>query len=190
MNSQQDHAATPNKKVHSGSLLSERKAQLKWAGLAVLLLLLAWALPPLLSAYNATGQCLSRLSTLSESQMKLGVVKSFVAHNIEGGSVHDGSKHNRKIMFLGRSITQQELIDRSQSETLLDLLKEQPLLLSDADQLDQFAAKIDGGEFTILKHYPHTTYELIVLPGKSLYRSDPANTTEYFQKKKSRSETV
>jgi hypothetical protein len=183
MKSQQDHEATPNKKMYRGSWLREHKAKLKWAGLAVLLLLLAGALPPVLSAYNATGQCLSRLSKLSESEMKLRVVKSSVAHYIEGAREEE-KPGRRKIMFLGRSITQQELIERSQSETLLDLLKEQPLLLSDADQLNQFSSKIDAGEFTILDHFPETTYELVVLPGKSLYRAGPTITTEFFKRNK------
>jgi hypothetical protein len=178
MNSQQDHEATPNKKIYRGSWLLEHRGQLKWAGLAVLLLLIACALPPLLSAYNATGQCLSRLSKLSESEMKLRVVKSFVAHSIEGETVPEGIQSNRKIMFLGRSITQQELIERSQSETLLDLLKEQPVLLSDEDQLDQFAVKIDAGEFTIIDYSPQI-YALGVLPGKSLHRADSIISTEF-----------
>jgi hypothetical protein len=181
MNSQQDYEATPNKKIYRGSWLLEHRGQLKWAGLAVLLLLIACALPPLLSAYNATGQCLSRLSKLSESEMKLRVVKSFVAHNIEGETVPEGIQSNRKIMFLGRSITQQELIERSQSETLLDFLKEQPVLLSDEDQLDQFAVKIDAGEFTILDYSPQI-YALGVLPGKSLHRADSTISTEFFKR--------
>jgi hypothetical protein len=179
MNSQQNHEAMPNKKMYRGSWLPEHKAQLKWAGLAVLLLLLACALPPVLSAYNATGQCLSRLSKLSESEMKLRVVKSVVAHYLEGAK-----PVRLKIMFLGRSVTQQELIERSQSETLLDLLKERPLLLSDEDQLNQFSAEIDKGEFTILFHTPETTYSLSLLPGKSLHRADPAITTEFFKRNK------
>jgi hypothetical protein len=184
MDSQQDHEATPNKKMYRGSWLGEHKAKLKWAGLAVLLLLLAGALPPLLSAYNATGQCLSRLSKLSESEMKLRVVKSSVAHYLEGAREEE-KPGRRKIMFLGRSITQQELIERSQSETLLDVLKERPLLLSDEDQLNQFSSKIDAGEFTILDHFPETTYEeLVVLPGKSLNRVDPTVTTEFFKRNK------
>lgn len=181
MNSQQDHEATLNKKIYRGSWLLEHRAQFKWAGLAVLLLLLACALPPLLSAYNATGQCLSRLSKLSESEMKLRVVKSFVAHNIEGETVPEGIQRFRKIMFLGRSITEQELIERSQSETLLDLLNERPLLLSGADQLDQFAAKIDAGEFTILDYSPQIN-NLGVLPGKFLDRADSMITTEFLKR--------
>jgi hypothetical protein len=181
MNSQHDHEATPNKKIYRGSWLREHKAQLKWAGLAVLLLLIALASPPLLRSYNATGQCLSRLSKLSESEMKLRVVKSIVAHYIE--EAREQEKPDRlKIMFLNRSVTQQELIKRSQSETLLDLLKEQPMRLSDEDQLNQFAAKIDAGDFTILKHYPHTTYELVVLPGKSLNLADSRITSEFFRR--------
>lgn len=183
MDSQQDHEATPSKKMYRGSWLLQYRAQLQWAGLAVLLLLLAWAIPPLLSAYNATGQCLSRLSKLSESEMKLRVVKSSVAHYIEGAREEE-KPGRRKIMFLGRSITQQELIQRNQSGTLLDLLKERPLLLSDEDQLNQFSSKIDAGEFTILDHFPRTTYELVVLPGKSLYRADPTITTEFFKRNK------
>jgi hypothetical protein len=179
MNSQQDHEATPNKKMYRGSWLLEYKAQLKWASLAVLLLLLAWALPPVLSAYNATGQCLSRLSKLSESEMKLRVVKGVVAHYLEGAK-----PARLKIMFLGRSVTQQELIERNQSGTLLDLLKERPLPLSDEDQLNQFSAEIDKGEFTILFHTPETTYSLTLLPGKSLHRADPAITTEFFKTNK------
>jgi hypothetical protein len=130
LNSQQDHEVRPNKKMDRGSWLLAYKVHLRWAGLAVLLLFLYWVLPPLLSAYNATGQCLSRLSTLSESEMKLRVVKSIVAHYIEGEGTPVGSQTYRKIMFLGRSITQQELMQRNQSGTLLALLDEQPLVLS------------------------------------------------------------
>jgi hypothetical protein len=176
MNSLQDSEATPNKKMYRGSWLCEHKAQLKWAGLAVLLLLLAGALSPLLSAYNATGQCLSRLSKLPESQMKLRMVKSVVAHYLAGAK-----PVRLKIMFLGRSVTQQELIQRNQSGTLLDLLKERPLLLSDEDQLNQFSAEIDKGEFTILYHAPDS---LSLLPGKSLHRAAPAITAEFFKRNK------
>jgi hypothetical protein len=183
MNSQQDPEASPSKKMYRGSWLREHKAQLKWAGFAVLILLLAVALPRLLSAYNATGQCLSRLSKLSESEMKLRVVKSSVAHYLEGAREEE-KPGRRKIMFLGRSVTQQELIERSQSETLLDLLKERPLLLRDADQLNQFSSKIDAGEFTILDHFPETTYSLTLLPGKSLHKADPAITAEFFKSNK------
>jgi hypothetical protein len=183
MNSQPDHEATPNKKMYRGSWLLEYKAQLKWAGLAALLLLLAGALPSVLSAYNATGQCLSRLSKLSESEMKLRVLKSFVAHKIDGKHVPEGSQRNRKIMFLGRSITQQELIERSQAGTLLDLLNEQPLLLSNEDQLNQFSAKIETGEFTILDHLTQS-YVLDVLPGKSLKRADSRIAIAYFNEYK------
>ena len=156
-------------------------SKLKWAGLAVLLLLLAWGLPPLVRAYNATGQCLSRLSKLSEPEMKLQVVKSFVAHNIEGKRVPEGIQRNRKIMFLGRSVTQQELIERSQSETLLDLLKEQPLLLTDTNLLNQFSLKIDTAEFSILDYSPQI-HVLGVLPGKSLYLANSTITTEFFKR--------
>lgn len=183
MNSQQDHEATPNKKMYLGSWLLAYKARPKWAGLAVLLLLLAWTIPPLLSAYNATGQCLSNFSKLSESEMKRRVVKSIVAHYLEGARQEE--KPGRlKIMFLGRSITQQELIQRNESGTLLNLLKERPLLLSDEDQLNQFSAEIDKGEFTILNHSPETTYSLSLLPGKSLYRTESTITTEFFKRNK------
>lgn len=181
MDRQQDQEATHHENTYRASWLLEHKAQLKWTGLAVLLLLLVWALPPLLSAYNATGQCLSSFSKLSESEMKLRVVKSIVAHYLEGARQEE--KPGRlKIMLLGRSVTQAELIQGNQSGTLLNLLKEQPVLLSDADQLDQFAPKINAGEFTILNYYPSTTYELIALPGKSLHRIDSKITTEYFKK--------
>ena len=184
MDSQPDHDATPNKEVYRSSWLREHKAKLRWAGLAVLLLLLAGALPPLLSAYNVTGRCLSGLSTLSESEMKLRVVKSIVAHHIEGAREEE-KPGRRKIMFLGRSITQQELIQGNQSEALLGFLKERPLLLSDEDQLNQFSSKIDAGEFTILDHFPETTHEeLVVLPGRSLYRADPTITTDFFKRNK------
>jgi hypothetical protein len=183
MDNQQDHEATPNKKMYRGSWLREHKAKLKWAGLAVLLLLLVWALPPLLSAYNATGQCLSRLSKLSESEMKLRVVKSLVAHSLEGARQEE--KPGRlKIMFLGRSITQQELIQLNQSGTLLSLLDERPLLLSDEDQLNQFSSAVDKGEFTILDHSPKTTYSLSLLPGKSLHRAEPSIVVDFFNKNK------
>lgn len=178
MNSQQDHEATPNKKIYRGSWLLEHRGQLKWAGLAVLLLLIACALPPLLSAYNATGQCLSRLSKLSESEMKLRVVKSFVAHYLEGARQKKPSR--LRIMFLGRSVTQQELVQRNQSGTLLDLLKERPLLLSDEYQLNQLSVKIDKGEFTILLHAPETTYSLSLLLGKSLHRSKSTSVSDFF----------
>lgn len=161
--------------------IKSMSSPLKWVGLAILLLMLAWVLLSLLSAYNATGQCLSTLSKLSESEMKLRVVKSLVAHSLEGARLEE--KPGRlKIMFLGRSVTQQELIQRNHSGTLLSLLDERPLLLSNEDQLGQFAAKIDAGEFTILNHSPVTTYSLLLLPGKSLYRADPTITAEYFQK--------
>lgn len=183
MDSQQDHEAMPSKKMYRGSWLLQYRAQLQWVGLAVLLLLLSWAIPPLLSAYNATGQCLTKLSKLSESEMKLRVVKSIVAHYLEGARQEE--KPGRlKIMFLGRSVTQQELIQRNQSGTLLGLLKEQPLLLSDEDQLNQFSSKIDAGEFTILNHSPETTYSLSLLPGKSLYRTESTITTEFFKRNK------
>ena len=179
MNSQQDHEAAPHEKMYRGSWLLEHRAQLKWAGLAVLLLLLACALPPVLRAYNATGQCLSRLSKLSESEMKLRVVKSFVAHYLEGARQEEKPGRLR-IMFLGRSVTQQELVQRNQSGTLLDLLKERPLLLSDEYQLNQFSVKIDKGEFTILLHAPETTYSLSLLPGKSLHRSKSTSVSDFF----------
>ena len=184
MDSQPDHDATPNKKVYRSSWLREHKAKLKWAGLVVLLLLLAGALPPLLSAYNVTGRCLSRLSTLSESEMKLRVVKSIVAYHISGDGTPVGSQTYRKIMFLGRSVTPQELIQRNQSGTLLGLLDERPLLLRNEDQLNQFSSKIDAGEFTILDYYSSTTYELSLLLGKSLNRADPTTTSEFFKKYK------
>lgn len=183
MDSQQDHEATPSKKMYRGSWLLQYRAQLQWAGLAVLLLLFAWAIPQLLSAHNATGQCLSSFSKLSESEMKRRVVKSVVAHYLEGARQEE--KPGRlKIMFLGRSVTQQELIQRNESGTLLDLLKEQPLLLSDEDQLNQFSSKIDAGEFTILNHSPVTTYSLLLLPGKSINRTVPTITTEFFKRNK------
>ncbi len=183
MDSQQDHEATPSKKMYRGSWLLEHRAQLQWAGLAVLLLLLAWALPPLLSAYNATGQCLSSFSKLSESEMKRRVVKSIVAHYLEGA--REEEKPGRlKIMFLGRSVTQQELIQRNQSGTLLDLLKERPLLLSDEKQLNQFYAEIDKGEFTILNYSPETTYSLLLIPGKSLYRAESTIVIDFFNRNK------
>jgi hypothetical protein len=159
-------------------------AQLKWAGLMVLLLLLAWAILVLLSAYNSTGQCLSKLSKLSESEMKLRVIKSYVAHSLGRYSLLYGSPRDRKIMFLGRSITQQELIQRNEFGTLLDLLKEQPLQLSDKNQLNQFHSEIDKGEFTILNYSPKTTYSLLLLPGKTLHRSDPTITSEFFKMNK------
>lgn len=180
MDSKQNQEAKPKKTMYCGFWRLVQKARLKWAFLVALLLLLALALPHLLTAYNSTGRCLSSFSKLSEKEMKRRLIKSIVARYLEGAQ-HD-KPDLIKIMFLGRSVTLQELIQRNQSGTLLDLLKERPLLLSDEDELDQFAEKIDMGEFTIINHAPKTTYTMLLLPGKSFYRDEPKTTIDFYAK--------
>lgn len=158
----------------------------KWLISGVFLLLLIWVLSLSISSFNATGQCLSKLESISDIDMKRQVVKSFLAHSIEGENVPEGIQRSRKIMILDRNVTEEELIERNKSGTLLGLINERALLVNDSNQIFQFTKNIDMGEFTILDHHPGTTYELNVFPGKAFRRVDSKKSIELFDNLKAK----
>jgi hypothetical protein len=170
-------------KTWLGRWLSVNSTTVKVASAVALLMLLAWALPQALMAFNETGRCLSRLSKLSESEMKLRVVKSLVSKYIKGEESLRDLRRGEKLMLLERSLTEQEIIQSIQSETLMDFLNERSFVLRNEDQLDQFSSKIDSGEFSLIYYMPQLDYVKFI-PGKALYRFNPTDAAEFFRKNK------